>query len=286
MPGPSPVLGWLGMGVASLGLALFVGGTIAGGDSWVRRAWSQQVARDEATLRFIRAGIGGHAYLGLQVGLVVLALGASMVEEEVLFLVAAAGGVALLRLSLSRRRAQRIATIEAQLDTWLGALSNALRATPSLGEALSVTAEVIRGPISEEVDHVLKQTRLGVALEQALLELSDRIGSPLVTSALAALFVGRQTGGDLPSILDETSAGLREMARLQGVLDAKTSDSRMQAYVMLAIPFLVLLGIHRIDPSWLGPMSESTTGMIASAVAAALWLSAVVLARRILDVAM
>lgn len=277
---------WLGVLSASVGVALVAFGTVASEDSVLRRAWNVRAAADGATLRFVRAPIGGHAFVAIQLGVAVGGGILALVQEDVVLIALAAGVLLLMRTVLGRRRRQRIATIEAQLDTWLGSLSNALRSTPSLGEALAVTTEVIRGPISEEIDTLLKQTKVGLALDRALLEFSDRIGSPLVTSALAALLVGRQTGGDLPSILQETSAGLREMARLQGVLDAKTSESRMQAYVMLAIPFVVLFAIHRIDSSWLAPLSGTSVGLIASGAAAALWLGAVILARRILDVSM
>ena len=76
----------------------------------------------------------------------------------------------LARVMLARRRAQRIATIEGQLETWLGSLANALRSTPSLGEALGVTTDVVRGPIAEEVDTLLKQTRLGPGYFQTNLD--------------------------------------------------------------------------------------------------------------------
>jgi tight adherence protein B len=284
--GTLPLVFWLGVVCASVGLALVAFGTVASEDSVLRRAWNERAARDGAILRFVRAPIGGHAFLAIQLGILVLGAVGALVEEDVVLLALALGVLLLIRTVLGRRRQQRVTTIEGQLDTWLGSLSNALRSTPSLGEALAVTTEVIRGPISEEIDTLLKQTKVGLALDRALLEFSDRIGSPLVTSALAALLVGRQTGGDLPTILQETSAGLREMARLQGVLDAKTSESRMQAYVMLAIPFVVLFAIHRIDSSWLEPLSSTTVGLLASGGAAVLWLSAVILARRILDVSM
>jgi tight adherence protein B len=284
--GEMTLLLWAGIAAASFGVALFVGGTIAGEDTMLRRAWSARAAQDDANLKFVRAGISGNVFLVLQLLAVVIGSVVSVFQEDPSIFAIAVGLVVLSRVMLQRRRAQRIATIEAHLDTWLGSLSNALRSTPSLGEALAVTTEVVRGPIAEEIDLVLKQTKLGLALDRALLDFADRIGSPLVTSALAALFVGRQTGGDLPAILNETSAGLREMHRLQGVLDAKTSDSRMQAYVMLGIPFAVLLAIHRIDPGWLEPLSTTTTGILASAIAAGLWLGAVILARRILDVSM
>ena len=130
----------------------------------------------------------------------------------------------------------------------------------------------------------LKELRLGTALDEALLNLSVRLRSRLVSSALAALLVARQTGGHLSEVLEETASSLREMTRLEGVLRAKTSDSRAQAYVLLAIPFVVIGAIQALDPAWLGPLTQTTLGLIVTGAATVFWLAAVLMARTILAV--
>ena len=45
-----------------------------------------------------------------------------------------------------------MAKIEKQIDGWLLALANALKATPSLGEALGSSATLIQAPLSEEIE--------------------------------------------------------------------------------------------------------------------------------------
>jgi len=281
-----PWLFVLGVIALALGLGLVVYGTMRDPESGLLRAWSRRLARDDADLRFVRAGVSARVFLGAQVALVAGGALAAILLEDVTIVAIGAAVVLVMRLLIARQRRRRIAAIEAQLDTWLASLANAVRSTPSLGDALAVTTEVVRGPIAEETDILLKQTRLGLPLDRALLDLADRIGSPLLASALAALIVGRQTGGNVSAILEESAAGLREMTRLQGALDAKTSESRMQVMVMLGIPFAVVLAIHQIDPGWLEPLSSTSMGIVASAIAAGLWLAAVVLARRILDVSL
>lgn len=277
---------WLGISAASVGFGLLVVGMVLDPRSAVRLAYAARLERDDADLRFVRAGVSAHVFLGGQVFVVIAATLLAIAQEDPVLLAIALGAVVITRLLVQRARQRRIAAIEEQLDTWLGSLANAVRSTPSLGDALAVTTEIVRGPMAEETDILLKQTRLGLPLDRALLDLADRIGSPLVASALAALIVGRETGGNVSAILEESAAGLREMTRLQGMLDAKTSESRMQVIVMLAIPFFVVLAIHQIDPAWLEPLSGSSMGILASAIAAGLWLAAVVLARRILDVSL
>lgn len=185
---------------------------------------------------------------------------------------------------LKQKHAQRVEAIEILLDSWLLLLANALKAAPSLGEAISSSAKLIRPPFSEEVDLVIKENKLGTPLDQAVLNMSRRINSRVVSTSLATILVGRQTGGDLPEILEKAAATLREMARLEGVVRTKTAEGKMQAVVLALIPFVLLFMIHQVDNQWLRPLVTCNTGYIIIAVATTLWFVAIILARKILAV--
>jgi Flp pilus assembly protein TadB len=125
---------------------------------------------------------------------------------------------------------------------------------------------------------------LGTPLDAAILNMSARLKSRLVSSSLATILVGRQTGGDLPAILEQSAATLREMQRLEGVVRTKTAEGRMQAFVLGAIPFVLLAVLHQMDPTYLVPLFETTTGNVVIIFAVILWFSAIIMARRILTV--
>jgi tight adherence protein B len=185
---------------------------------------------------------------------------------------------------LKQRCVERVRRVEAQLDSWLLMLSNALKASPSLGDAINNSGKLMRPPMSEELDLALKEMHLGTPLDQAVLNMSQRIGSQSVSSALATILVGRQTGGDLPKILEESAATLREMARLEGVVRAKTAEGKSQAYVLGVIPFVLIGAIHMVDEHWLEPLGRTTLGFLIIGVAAIFWVVAIFLARKILAV--
>jgi len=193
--------------------------------------------------------------------------------------------LAYLPLAILRRKHhERVTKLEEALDSWLLILANALKASPSLGEAVKASARIVRAPMSQELDLLLKEVQLGTPLDRAILGMSARVGSPTMSSALATILVGRQTGGDLPMILEESAATLREMARLEGVVRTKTAEGKSQAYVLGAIPFVLIAAIQWIDPNWLRPLSETTMGYVVIAIAATLWGLAIIAARKILAV--
>ncbi len=218
--------------------------------------------------------------LGAIVGSAVLGL---LLGEPLLLLVtllAAVAPKAYLEGQLEKRRR----SIDDVLDTFLVALANALKVSPSLGDALRSTAILIRGPIKDDVEYTLKEYNLGTPLDQALMNMSVRIDSRTFSSAMATLLIGRQTGGDLPKILERSAATLREMSRLEGVVRTKTAEGKSQAYVLGAMPFAMIIALQALDPMWLKPLWSNFIGYILVGIAGAFWLAAIVLARKILNV--
>jgi tight adherence protein B len=185
---------------------------------------------------------------------------------------------------LERARVRRVERIEAQLDTWMTMLAGSMRATPSLGEALASTVPLTARPLSEEIDLALKEHRLGISLDDALTRVDGRIGSRSFSAAMLTLRVARAAGGDLSRCLEESAASLREMARLDAVVRTKTAEGKAQAAVISAMPWLIVPVLHWVDPSFLAPLAATLEGHVIIGAAFALWISAVLLAQRIVQV--
>jgi tight adherence protein B len=185
---------------------------------------------------------------------------------------------------LSKRRSARINRLEQQLDTWLLMLANALKSTSSLGDAIASTAVLIPPPFSEEIDMLVKELRLGMPLDRAIATFSRRVESDSLSAALMTVVVARQTGGDLSSTLEGASAALREAARLEGNLRAKTAEGRGQVLVLALAPFVLGLVITWLDPSWFQAMLVHPYGRAVLVGCATVWLTATVWAQRIAGV--
>jgi tight adherence protein B len=186
-------------------------------------------------------------------------------------------------LVLERKRKQRVQKIEQKLDGFVVALANALRATPSPGRALAMVHAVTAPPLDREIELVLREMRVGSTLEQALGNLSARVRSFQLDAALSGLLIGRQTGGNVPQILDGAADTLREMARLSGVLRAKTADGRAQANVLAVFPAALIFAFDWASPGYFRPLTDSASGLMVTFIALAMWLGAVVLIRRIME---
>lgn len=187
-------------------------------------------------------------------------------------------------LWIEQLRRTRLKAIDAKLDTFVLALANSLKATPSIGNALAYTEPMLAAPLRDEVALALKEMRVGSTLEQALLNMASRVQSTNLDVALSSVLIGRQVGGNLVQILDTTADALREMARLQGVVRAKTAEGKAQTTVLAIFPAVLLVLFDGVRPGYFDPLTESAVGWLILTVAVGLWISAVVIARALLRV--
>ena len=185
---------------------------------------------------------------------------------------------------VKNKRQKRLREIDEQLDGFMLALANALKATPSIGAAFQSLVHVTRPPFSQEIDLAVKEIKVGSTLEQSLLSMATRIGSRQVDSALSAILIGRKVGGSLPKVLEETAVALREMRRLEGVVRTKTAEAKAQLWIIAALPFALFYAAEKFSPGYFLPLMGSMTGYIVIAGCIGAWLAAIIIARNMLRV--
>ena len=185
---------------------------------------------------------------------------------------------------LSYQLRQRVAKIDTQVEGFLVSVANALKSRPAVGDAIASVLALTPLPLRQELELSVKQMRLGSSVEQALVVMGSRVGSKQLDLALSALLIGRQVGGNLPTIIETTAAAMREMARLEGVVRTKTAEGKAQMWVLAVFPILLMLAFNAVSHGYFDALSESIWGYIATTVAFVCWGASIVVARRILAV--
>ena len=99
------------------------------------------------------------------------------------------------------------------LDTLL-LLSNAIKAGYSLLQAMEMIARESPPPMSKEFARVVRETSLGVTVEDALTNMKNRVPSDDLDLMVTVVLIQRQIGGNLSEILDKIShVALKESVR-------------------------------------------------------------------------
>jgi len=284
--GPLALLKYGGGLALAMACVLFVQRVASDPESLLNRYASLYIAYLDRKLRALLLPPRGRL-----IALGQLATGAVLVALAALFafgagfaaiglvLVVAGPGVYLEHLRLARVKA-----IEAKLDGFALSLANSLKATPSIGNALAYTEPLLALPLRDEVALALKEMRVGSTLEQALMNMAGRVRSTNLDLALSSILIGRQVGGDLIQILETTATALREMARLKGLVRAKTAEGKAQTLVLAIFPVILLVLFDSVSPGYFDPLTRSATGWLVVALAVGLWLGAIVMARALVRV--
>jgi len=277
-------LRWASLGTTVLGLVLFVYAAAADTSGPIYRYTARYTASLERKLRpMFLFTPGRYIAYGQAAAVFVLVLVHVLVTLDFWY-----AGLLIIALAptawIERMRRERVEKLESQLDNFILALANALKTTPSIGAAFGSVASVISDPMRQEVDLALKEIKVGSTLDQALLHMAARVGSRQLDSALSAILIGRQVGGNLPKVLETTAGTLREMRRLEGVVRTKTAEGKMQLIVIALMPFALLVGLNLLWPGYFTPLTQSLVGYVIIVACSSFWVASVVLARRVLNV--
>lgn len=181
-------------------------------------------------------------------------------------------------------RGRRLARFERQLPAALLALASALRAGLGVSTALRHIVDQGEAPLIQEFGLVLREQRLGVGFDVALDNLYGRVPSEACALIVAALRVASLTGGNLAETLDGISCTLRERLKLQDKVQALTSQGRLQAWIVGALPLLLLAALSHLEPDAMAALWHTPMGWSALAVLLGLEVTGMLLIRRIVTI--
>lgn len=197
------------------------------------------------------------------------------------------GGVAALvgmfapRVLLGRIKRRRLTRFEQQLPDFLLALASALRAGSAIQPALRHLVKNFPSPLGQEFNLLLREQRMGVSFEQALAQLYQRMPTEGMGLLMAALNIALQSGGNLAETLEGIASTLRERLHLIARVKALTSQGRMQAWVMAALPLLLLFVLNWLEPEAMALLWQSWPGRAVLALVCVLEVVGLLLIRRI-----
>jgi tight adherence protein B len=152
---------------------------------------------------------------------------------------------------LLMRRKRRLKKFAAQLPEALELIARALRAGHSLAAGMNLVAHEMSAPIAVEFGRTFEEQNLGIPLEEALENLTQRVPNLDLKFFATAIILQRQTGGDLAEILDKIGHLVRERFQIWGQVQALTGEGRLSGIVLLALPPALFAVVYRMNPDYL-----------------------------------
>jgi tight adherence protein B len=214
--------------------------------TWMQRqqSWYQRVLVDQLLYEVDpKAAVGLSLASVLLCGLIAMVL----MGNGVWFFIGAAAGVLVPGLVVRHLAQKRAARLEEQLVDGITTLASGVRAGLNLVQSMELLVNNSIGPIRQEFAQMLREYQMGLDLNAAMRKTSNRIGSANYRLLFTAIEMHRQRGGDAGLSLDRIAESIREIQRLQGKLDAITSQGRTQANMMAAAPVALLFILYVIS---------------------------------------
>ncbi len=187
-------------------------------------------------------------------------------------------------LAVKYYRKRRIKRFNTQLVDALQAMANAFKAGLTFPQAIEHVSKEAPAPLGQEFALFVKEIKLGVPLEEALINMSKRVGSDDLELVVVATNIARQLGGNMAEMFETISATIRERFRLEGKIDALTSQGKLQGWIVAAMPLALGLVLNYMRPDLMEPMLDHWFGYILIAVIFIMEALGIFIIRRIVNI--
>jgi tight adherence protein B len=178
-------------------------------------------------------------FLAVRVGTVVLAFIISIVVTHNPYIaLGIAGLAAVIHIPILKiKRSMRIDKFVTQLAEFLVLITNSLRSGQTFLQGVDIASKDSPNPIGMEFRLLLKETNLGVPVEQAFSNMLLRVPSEDLKIVMSAFSIQRNVGGNLADIMDQVAAMIRQRIAIQGQIKVLTTQGKLSGAIVGLLPF-------------------------------------------------
>lgn len=158
--------------------------------------------------------------------------------------------VPVVALRFMRSRRHKLFGI--QLPEALELITRSLKAGHPVPVAVAMVGREMPDPIGTEFGLVADEVTYGSDLVSALHAMFQRVGHDDLPLFVTAVSIQASSGGNLREILDGLSAVIRERGKLKRKVRSISTEGRLSAYILTAVPVLLGAGIMLLTPEFYG----------------------------------
>lgn len=180
-----------------------------------------------------------------------------------------------VRFKIKRRQKQFMDEFADALESMM----RLLKAGMPVSEAIKMVAREFTGPMSEEMEYVFNQQKIGVSLPDAVLESARRMPLTEMQMFATAISIQTQTGSSLSEVLQNLANVIRSRYKLKRKVQAFSSEAKSSAMIIGALPIVVAGGMYAMNREYIEVLFIDPTGQFLLGCAIG-WMSVGVLVMR------
>ena len=179
---------------------------------------------------------------------------------------------------------QRMKMFERQLPEALELVSRALRSGHAFSVGLKLVGDEAADPIGIEFRRVFDEISMGVALPQALQNMTDRLDCLDLRFFVTSVLVQRETGGNLAEIIDSLAGMIRKRFELQLRVKALSAEARISGVILFCLPLVVGSVLYVMNPEYMSTLFTDPMGQNMLMIGSFLMVTGAIIMKRMVAI--
>ena len=164
------------------------------------------------------------------------------------------------RWVVKRRASKRQARFTQSFADAIDVIVRGIRSGLPVGECLNIIARELPVPVCDEFKLLVEGQKVGMTLRQALERSCRRMPTSDMKFFAIVLNLQQQTGGNLAETLAGLSDVLRSRKKMADKVRAMSSEARMTAMIIGAMPFVIMGIVSLFSPEYIGLLFTTSAG--------------------------
>lgn len=195
-------------------------------------------------------------------------------------------GYFLLDIFLSFEFHKKRKQIEEDLLKAIIIMNNSFKSGRSIMQAIDSVKSELNGPIADEFKKISLDISYGLSLDVVFERFYERVKLEDAKYIASSLTLLNKTGGNIVRVFDTIERSIFDKKKLRNELTSLTSASVFVFRLLLILPFVFVLLIYFLNPSYFSPLFSSKLGLFFVFLILLLFSLYVVVIRKVLKVKM
>jgi tight adherence protein B len=162
-------------------------------------------------------------------------------------------------------------------------LAGSLAAGYSLPQGLELLARDVEGPLGQEINRALLESRLGLPLTETLEAVAQRMDSQDFHWVVLSIRTHSQVGGNLAEVLTNVAHTLRERERLRRQVRSLTAEGRISTWIVAILPIFLIVFFALFRREYLDILITRPIGWAILAVGAVFYVIGILWVRKLVN---
>jgi tight adherence protein B len=185
----------------------------------------------------------------------------------------------ILQIRANRAKRKMVEQFPIALDVFV----RGLRAGHPISAALELLTVEMPDPIGSEFGRAVDEVTYGADMRDALQAMAERWDLDDMRMFVVSLSVQSETGGNLAEVLENLTKVIRERASMMMKVRALSSEGRMTAVMLTALPVLAITGLFLLNPGFYLDVSDDPAFLPGFLGLVGLYIVGFVTIRRMVD---